>query len=328
MIRQQILKIIASHNRFLIAGHIHPEGDSIGSQLALANLLGKMGKSVRIINADNVPKNLKFLPGQGRIETGLDFRKEQIEFDAAIVLDSPVLERIGKVRELIKNAYIINIDHHVSNERFGHINWTDHKASAAGEMVYGLYKSSSVPIDVQTALCLYVAIMTDTGSFRYSNTTPATHRIVAELLNFDINPAQIYEFIYETKSFEALKMLGEALENLNRSRDGKIVWFKVTKKMLKKYNLPLESTESFIDVVRMIEGSEVAVFFRELESGVGIKVSLRSKCRIDVNKIAKSFGGGGHSLASGCVIEKKMETAEKLLVKEIKKAIKKRFSGK
>lgn len=328
MVRQQILKIIASHNRFLISGHIHPEGDSIGSQLALANLLRKMGKSVRIINADNVPKNLKFLPGQEKIETGLDCRKERIEFDAAIVLDSPGLERIGKVRELIKNAYIINIDHHVSNEQFGHINWTDHKASAAGEMVYGLYKSSNVPLDTQAALCLYVAIMTDTGSFRYSNTTPATHRIVAELLNFDINPAQIYESIYETRSFGTLKMMGEALEHLNRSRDGKIVWFKVTKKMIEKYKLPPESTESFIDVVRMIEGAEVAVFFRELENGAGIKISLRSKRGIDVNKIAKTFGGGGHRLASGCIIGKKMETAEKLLVKEIKKAVKKRYPGK
>jgi len=320
MIKKRILKIIKKHKRFLISGHIHPEGDSIGSQLALANLLKAMGKSVRIINKDAVPGNLMFLPGCKQIERYTKAKNDKVRFDVAVILDCTGLERTGSVARLIKNEYIINIDHHISNENFGNVNWIDHQASAAGEMIYNLFKASNVKLDNNSALCLYVAIMTDTGSFRYSNTTSATHRIIAELLKYKINPTRAYEYIYETKSFATMKMLGEALDNLRRSKDGRIVWFKVTDKMLKKYKLLPEDTENFIDVVRMIEGADVAAFLRELDCG-GIKVSLRSKGKTDVNKIAGVFGGGGHKLASGCLIEKKMSMAEELLIKQIKKAI-------
>jgi len=323
MIKQQILDILKKHQRFLIAAHIHPEGDAIGSQLAMAHLLKKMGKTVRIVNADAVPYNLGFLPDAALIENCRAVAPETLNFDAALILDCPVLERVGAVQNLLNNALIVNIDHHISNNDFGAVNWVDAKASSTGEMIYKLFKNSATPLDPASALYLYVAIMTDTGSFHYSNTTSATHHIAAELLSYDINPTKIYEHIYETKSFETMKLLAEVLTGLKRSRDGKYVWFKVTLDMLKKNNLTDESTEDFIDFVRMVEGAEVVAFLRETRSRHIVKVSLRSKSAIDVNAIAKHFGGGGHYAASGCVIEKTIDEAEKLLVSRIRAAMRK-----
>ncbi|MBI4846452.1 MAG: bifunctional oligoribonuclease/PAP phosphatase NrnA [Candidatus Omnitrophica bacterium] len=322
MLKKKILDEIKNRKSFLVVAHIHPEGDSIGSQIALANLLKGMGKSVRVINEDKVPRNLLFLPGVDRIERFSNLEKKEVDFDAAIILDCPTLERIGKVKQLLGSKYIINIDHHISNEGFGDINWVDLKASSAGEMIYALFKSAEKEIDNASALCVYVAIMTDTGSFHYSNTTSQTHKIIAELLNFKINPTKIYEYIYETKSFDTLKLLAEVLANLQKSKDGKYVWFKVTDEMLKRNRLTAESTEDFIDFVRMIEGAEVVAYLRELDSDNKVKVSLRSKTDVDVNAVAKNFGGGGHYAASGCVIEKCMEETEQLLYQQIKKALK------
>ncbi len=322
MIKKQILDIIAKYQSFLIVSHIHPEGDAIGSQLAMASLLKAMGKSVRIINADNVPSNLKFLPGVNQIEDCSKVKADEINFEAVIILDCPVIERIGDVREFLdKKPMLINIDHHISNTQFGEINWIDSKASSAGEMIYYLFKSSNVKLDDESALNLYVAVMTDTGSFHYSNTTAQTHKIAAELLNYNIDPTKTHEYIYETKSFETIKMLAEVLMNLERTKDGKFVWFKVTNDMLKRNKLLAESTEYFIDFVRMIEGTQVVAFLRELNSDNKVKISLRSKSEVDVNKIAKYFGGGGHFAASGCIIEKGMDEAEKLILREVKKAI-------
>jgi bifunctional oligoribonuclease and PAP phosphatase NrnA len=328
MIKKQILETIKKHKHFLIAAHINPEGDSIGSQLAMANLLRSMGKTVRIVNADNVPKNLMFLPGTDQIETPLDKDQQNIKFDAAIILDCPNLERIGKVRQLLNKQYIICIDHHISNDRFGDINWIDHKASSAGEMVYGLFETGNIAIDDANALCLYVAIMTDTGSFRYSNTTVKTHQIIADLLSYNLNPTKIYEHIYETKSFEVMKLLAEVLNNLQRSKDGTYVWFRVNDEMLKRNHLKPEATEDFIAFVRMIEGAEVVAYLREIDSGAKVKISLRSKTDIDVNKIAGHFGGGGHQAASGCVIDANIDQAEKLLLRQIKKSMKEHNSDK
>jgi phosphoesterase RecJ-like protein len=322
MIQRQILDQLKKFSSFLVVAHIHPEGDSIGSQLAMANLLKSMGKKVRIVNSDNVPKNLLFLPGSDQVMTLKDIKQEEIEFDSAVVLDCPTLDRIGDVRQLLENLFIISIDHHVSNENFGDINWTDAHASSAGEMVYELFKKSQIDIDDESALCLYVAIMTDTGSFRYSNTTVDTHQIIADLLKSGINPTKVYETIYETKPFEVMKLLAEVLMNLKRSDDGKCVWFKVTDQMLSRNNLKAEATEDFIAFVRMVEGAEVVAFLRELSENK-VKVSLRSKTDIDVNQIASVFGGGGHRAASGCVIENSIEQAEKLLIEQINIAIKK-----
>ena len=323
MIIKQILDVIKKHKRFLIAAHINPEGDAIGSQLAMANLLKMLDKEVRIINEHRVPKNIMFMPGVENVELFKDLGNKEVEYEVAIILDSPTLERIGDVKQLLNEKYIINIDHHVSNREFGDINWVDPHCSSVGEMIFDLFKSCGTAVDDKSALCIYVAIMTDTGSFRYSNTSARTHQIAADLLFHNIDPKQVYENVYETKSFNTFKLLAEVLANLKRTDDTKFVWFRVTNEMLSRNKLTADCCEDFIAFVRMIEGAEVVASLREMDDKSGVKVSFRSKTDIDVNEIAKKFGGGGHKAASGCSIEKNMDEAEQMLVSEVEEAIKK-----
>ncbi len=321
MLKKEILKKIKKYNSFLLSTHINPEGDAIGSQFAMMEFLKSLGKKVLVINDEAVPANLNFLPEQAKVEVFSD-KCRNYKADAAIILDCPSLERVGRVKELAEKLYIINIDHHISNTKFGDINWVDDKASAAGELVYELFKKSRVKLNKNSALNLYVAIMTDTGSFSYSNTRSKTHKIIADLLEYEINPSKIYESIYETKSFNEMLLLGETLINLKQTQDGRIIWITVKSSMLKKHNLTAENTDDFIDFVRTVKTAQVVAFLREINSGKSVKVSLRSKSGVDVNKIARHFGGGGHYLASGCVIERKLPEAEKLLIGRIKKEIK------
>lgn len=321
MIFQQILEKIKKHDSFLVVAHINPEGDAIGSQLAVANLLKRMGKKVSIINSDPVPKNIGFLPGTDEIKLYKDLKNEKVNFEVAIILDSPTLDRIGEVKDLVEDKFIINIDHHISNCNFGQINFVDEHCSSVGEIIFDLFESSELDIDEESALFIYVAIMTDTGSFRYTNTTAKTHQIAARLLSYNINPKDVFEKVYETKSFATFKLLAEVLTNLKKTEDSKFVWFKITKEMLKRNQLGADCCEDFIAFVRMIEGSEVVAFLRELDEGNKVKVSFRSKTDVDVNKIARVFGGGGHKAASGCVIEKHIDEAEKMVLEEVKKVL-------
>lgn len=300
---------IKKFDRFLISAHINPEGDSIGSQVAMASLLKKLGKSAVILNDGRVPHMLQFMKGTE------DILKEipaNFDFEAVILLDCPDLTRVGKVAEHItKDKTIINIDHHVSNENFGRYNWVDENCSSAGEMVFELFKAFKLNVDYDDAVAIYVAIMTDTGSFKYTNTASKTHRVAAELIEIGVKPYDMYSRIYETSSIQDTNLLGEALQTLKVSEDGKIAWLWVTKEILKKTKASLEGTEGIINFARSIEGAEIAILFRETGTENRIKVSFRSKGNEDVNKLAASFGGGGHATASGCTVFGKMEEVEK-----------------
>jgi len=212
---------------------------------------------------------------------------------------------------ITKGKTVINIDHHVSNENFGRYNWVDTGRSSVGEMVFELFKAFKLKVDYDDAVAMYVAIMTDTGSFKYTNTTARTHRVTAELIEAGVRPYDIYGRIYETSSLQDTSLLGEALQTLKVSDDGKIAWLWVTKEMLKKTKASLEGTEGIINFARSIEGSEIAILFRETGTENRIKVSFRSKGNVDVNKLAGSFGGGGHATASGCTVFGKIEEVEK-----------------
>ncbi|MFH2138577.1 MAG: bifunctional oligoribonuclease/PAP phosphatase NrnA [Candidatus Omnitrophota bacterium] len=321
MVKNQVLKKIKNSESILISTHVNPDGDALGCQLALARLIKIMGKKLRIVNEDSIPQVYEFLPECNIIERYDTIDPAKLDFDLVLIVDCPNLKRIGRVNDLIKDQPVINIDHHVSNEKFGDINWIDPHVSSVGEMVYDLFKTSGIELDDSSALYLYVSIMTDTGSFRYSNTTSATHTIAADLLPFNIHPKEIYGYIYEKKSFAEMKLLGEILNGLQRTNDGKIAWIKLTNQMLQRNDLMPESADDVIDYVRMIEGVEVAAFLRELDVENSVKVSLRSKTKIDVNEIAAYFGGGGHSAAAGCVIKKDMAEAEHIIIEQIKKSV-------
>ncbi|MFC1620772.1 bifunctional oligoribonuclease/PAP phosphatase NrnA [Candidatus Omnitrophota bacterium] len=319
MSARSIKKIIKKFDTFLISAHINPEGDSVGSQIALASLLKRLGKKVIIVNESPVPHILRFMNGVDGILKELP---RNVDFQAAVVLDCPDMSRIGKISEYVtKDKAVINIDHHISNQKFGRHNWVDAKASSAGEMVFELFKEFKLKIKYDEAVAIYVAIMTDTGSFKYTNTSSETHRIIAELMDAGIEPYDIYSKIYEMSSLQDTSLLGCALQTLKVSEDGTIAWLWVTKEMLKKTKASLEGTEGIINFARSIGGVEIAAFFRETGTENRIKVSFRSKGKADVNKLASFFNGGGHVTASGCTVFGKMEEVEKKVLEKAKEIL-------
>ncbi len=311
---------IQKFNKFLISSHINPEGDSIGSQIAMASLLMRIGKDALILNESPVPHLLRFMNGTEKI---LKEMPQNFNFQAAIILDCPDLTRIGKISEYVtKDKVVFNIDHHVSNENFGRYNWVDPELSSTGEMVYELFRAFKMNMEYDEAVAIYVAILTDTGSFKYTNTSSRTHIITAELLDKGIKPYEIYGRIYETSSMQDTNLLGEALQTLRLTDDGKVAWLWITKDMLKKTRASLEGTEEMINFARSIEGVEIAVLFRETGTEDRIKVSFRSKGTVDVNKLASFFGGGGHKTASGCSVLGKIEDVQKKVLDKAQRMLK------
>ncbi len=318
---KKIVEVIRENKSFFITSHIRPDGDSIGSQLALKRILERLGKEVIITNHDPAPKIYDFLPGKESIKQELPKNRE---FDVAFILDSPELSRLVSTAEIIEKAkVIVNIDHHLGNEKFGKYNYVDTEASAVGEEIYELTRVMGFEIDREIALCLYVGIFTDTGSFRQSNTTPRTHEIVAHLMKIgDLKPAQITHQIYGTQLPSAIKLLSMTLDTLERSGDGRIAWMTITDEMFKETGTTKAETENFINYVRSVKGSEVAILFTELAKDE-VKVSFRSKSSADVNSIAKIFGGGGHLRASACTIKGDLEEAKRKVLVEVEKRLKK-----
>ena len=315
-----VKQAIKKFNKFLITSHINPEGDAIGSQIAMACLLRKLGKESVMLDDSPAPNVLRFMKGSEDISKEMP---RDFNFQAVIILDSPDLARIGRVNDYIKkDSVIINIDHHISNVNFGKFNWVEPDFSSVGEMVYDLFKAFKIKVDLDEAIALYTAIMTDTGSFRYSNTVSKTHRIAAELVDIGVKPYEIHTKIYETSSIQDTNLLGEALQTMKLTEDGKIAWLWVTKEMLKKTKASLEGTEGIINFARSIDGVEIAILFRETGTEEKVKVSFRSKGKVDVNKLAGSFGGGGHPTASGCTVLGKIEEVEKKILEKAKEMVK------
>lgn len=315
-----VKQAIKKFNKFLITTHINPEGDAIGSQVATACLLKKLGKESAMLNDSPVPNLLQFMKGTEHI---LKEMPHNFNYQAVIMLDCPDIMRIGRVNDYIKkDSVIINIDHHISNTNFGRFNWVEPELSSTGEMVYDLFKAFKVKISLDEAIVLYVSIMTDTGSFRYSNTSSKTHRIAAELIDIGVKPHEMHMRIYETSSVQDTNLLGEALQTMKLTDDGKIAWLWVTKEMLKKTKASLEGTEGIINFARSIDGVEIAILFRETGTEDKVKVSFRSKGKVDVNKLAGLFGGGGHPTASGCTVFGKIEDVEKKVLEKAKEMVK------
>ena len=316
---RRVKAAIKKFNKFLITSHINSEADAIGSQVAMASLLRKLGKVAVMLDDSPVPSLLQFIKGTEEISKEMP---HDFDYQAVIILDSPDLTRIGRVNEYIKkDAVIINIDHHISNINFGKFNWVEPEFSSAGEMVYDLFKAFKVKIDMDDAIALYAAIMTDTGSFRYSNTSSKTHRIAAELIDIGVKPYEMHTKIYETSSVQDTNLLGESLQTMKLTEDGKIAWLWVTKEMLKKTKASLEGTEGIINFARSIGGVEIAVLFRETGTEDRVKASFRSKGKVDVNKLAGLFGGGGHPTASGCTVFGKIEDVEKKVLEKAKEML-------
>ena len=313
----EILEVLKENETFLISSHINPDGDAIGSQLAFHSLLSSLGKKVSVVDSDPVPFAYSFLPNVAVLQcvnpTSGNVRRwtpasGMQDVDVAVILDCGNLDRIGN--ELAKRIHprkaLINIDHHQGNERFGTHNLVDVDACATGELVLELIEYSGMEVNRDQAACLYTAILTDTGCFRYPNTTARTHIMVARLIDRGAQPAQIAESVYETIPHQRAPLFGMVLETLQLSLNEKIAWVSVTSEMYERTGTLSSDTEGIIEYIRSLRGVEVAILFRELEDGA-IKVSLRSKRGLDVALVAAMFGGGGHKAAAGCTIAEPMD---------------------
>lgn len=320
---KKVIACIKRNKNFLITSHTNLEGDALGCELAFYRLLRKLGKHATIINEDDLPYGYDFLRGKNIIKKFKQNLKG-IKFDCFVVLDCSDLKRTGEVYRInTENKPILNIDHHISNQRFGDINWVEPSVSSCSEMIYKLYKKLHLSLDKAVAICLYTGILSDTGSFRYSNTASFTHQAVSELLKYNFNILQIYKNIYENIPFEDMKLLSKILPNMRREAGGKIVWFQVKRDMLKNKRLSFDLSEHILSFGRAIKDVEVAVLFKE-NLGVRdeIRVNFRSQGKVDVNRIASFFGGGGHKAASGATVTGKLDRVRKKVLAKIRESLK------
>jgi len=320
---KKVIACIKRNKNFLITTHTNLEGDALGSELAFYGLLKALGKNATIVNEDNVPYGYDFLAGLKHVKK---FKKnlKGIKFDCFVNLDCSDSRRCGQVYKLNKdNKPILNIDHHIGNEKFGEINWIEPTASSCSEMIYGLFKELRVPFDRDTALALYVGMVTDTGCFRYANTTGFTHKAVFELLRYNINASEVYRNIYGNIPFQDMKLLAKILPTIRMAASGKIAWFQIKRALLNRRAISLDLTEHTLSFARAIKGVEVAVLFREnLDTQNEVRVNLRSQGRVDVNKIASFFNGGGHKTASGATVQGDLGQVTKKVLDKIRESLK------
>jgi len=322
---KQIAEALQKYDNFVITAHVDPEPDALGSELAVIELLKALKKRAVIINDEPVPEEYTFFEGVSHIR--YKFAKN-MQYDAAIVLDCPNTARTGKVRSLLENTeYIVNIDHHISNEKFGNLNWVNPEASCTAEMIYMLYKFMDVEMSKKVALYIYTAILTDTGSFNYSNTSGVTHEIVSELIGYGIKPYEISRHVYGNKNFQDVKLLGDVISTLKLALNGRFAYMVCTQRTLKKNKSAASATQDFVNVARSVKGVLIAVMIRE-ESGKrnSYRVSLRSRGSVSVNRLALRFGGGGHKYAAGCTIKGSLASVIRRLINAAAEELKKHAS--
>jgi phosphoesterase RecJ-like protein len=298
-----IVAEIAASTSFLITTHEGPDGDAVGSSLALGNYLTKLGKDVTVYFSDPVPDLYTFLPMADRVVHAIPDR----DFDVCFVLDVGEFRRAGEeLARFTRVGKFINLDHHLLCDKFGAINLIDAEAAATGILVYRVIKGAGHAIDFDTALCIYTAVITDTGSFRYSNANKEAFTVAGELVALGINAWSIAEKLYESQPRKRLELLALALSTLVISTRGDVASITVTLDMYEKTGAAPELTDGFVNYPRSIRGVEVAVFFREIKPGL-FKVGFRSKGKINVSALAAEFGGGGHHNAAGCNIAGSLE---------------------
>ncbi len=302
----QILQLIDQSQTFLIASHESPDGDAIGSTLALANALREMGKDVVAYNRDHAPHEYAFLPG---IDTVVSTVDESQTFDAGFVLDAGELQRAGRWIKGRCRA-LVNVDHHPYSEDFGDIYFVDTEASATSVLIYRLLQSAGHKVSSDVATCVYTAILSDTGSFHYSNANPEAFQVAAEMVALGVDPWSIASRLYESQDLKRLRLLALALPTLQASACGQYASIAVTLKMYESSETSEEYTDRFINYPRSVRGVEVAIFFRQLTEN-RFKIGFRSKGNVDVGALARAMNGGGHHNAAGAEVEGSLESVRK-----------------
>jgi phosphoesterase RecJ-like protein len=311
----RIIDAIRPRQRFVISSHSRPDGDSIGSQLAMAYALRELGKTVVVVNKDRAPGPILQFPGVADIVIA-DHVTGQ--FDAAIIMECSDLARTGVSG--LDQSFVINIDHHPGNTGFGDINWFDPSASACGEMVFELVRGLGVRISPEIATHVYLAILTDTGSFHYSGITPRTFDICKQALEAGVDPVHVARMVYDSSHLGRLKLFGAVLSDMQIDKSGRIAIVYVDYAMARAAGGTYEDTEGLVNLPLTVKEIEAVIFFKQ-EKDNEYRVSLRSKGDIDIGAVAKEYGGGGHKNAAGCTVRGNIDELRRALVDKVEHAI-------
>ena len=318
---EEVGRVLSEHQQFAVLGHVRPDGDALGSQLALGLSLRKLGKNVRIWNEEGMLEKYSFLP-RGELLTKPPATEEHV--DVAIALDTAIQNRLGTSLAAIGSAKIwINIDHHLTNPGYGDLVIIDPSAPATAEIIFRLIKSQRLPFDHDIAENLFAAISSDTGSFQYPKTSARTLEIAAELVRAgDLDVGKISQQLYENYPRRRLELLRELLRTMRFSESGRVATFGLSLRTAGELGVIPEDNEGLIDHLRAVRGVIVAVFFEELPDGK-VRISMRSKDeRVDVSAICQTFGGGGHTLAAGARVLGSLAQVEQKVLEEIDEAVK------
>ncbi len=316
--QSKIIERLKEEKTFYLISHMLPDGDSIGSLLAMGEGLLKIGKNISLFTPGHIPRKYNFLTGTETVSHEVLIVDPDI---TTIVLDSSDLDRLGIFKEAVLNSkQIINIDHHVTNQRFGTLNLVDSSAAATGELVYSLLNELPVIITESIAESLYVAISTDTGSFKYTNTTPNTHRVVANLLEFGLNPGTLSQKMFDEKPLSFYILLKEALSSLEMYERRRVAVMTLSKDIRERSGATTDDLEGIVNYARNIEGVEMGILFY-VEGNREVKVGFRSK-RLDVSVLAGNLNGGGHTRAAGCRLDGDLETIKEKVIGESLKLLK------
>jgi phosphoesterase RecJ-like protein len=312
---QEICGAIRQRQSFLLTSHARPDGDAVGSQLAMAYALKALGKSVRCVDKDPAPPPLMPFPGVAGIQLATQV---DAPADAVIVMECGNLSRTGVSG--FEKYFIINIDHHPGNALYGAINWFDETACACGEMVFEVIDALEVPLTADIATHIYIAILTDTGGFHYGNITPRTFEICRRCTEAGADPAAIARAIYDCNTLGRLRLTGGVLHNLELEAGGRLALAHMSLQLLKETGSTHEDSDGLINMPLTVKEIEAVAFFKEIEPAV-YRISMRSKGEVDVNRVAKVFGGGGHKNAAGCSMTGTYAEIRPTLVKELEQAL-------
>ncbi len=315
---RDLLPLLEEYSKIAVLTHVRPDGDAIGSSLAWGRALMLAGKKVELYCPDVIPLRYSFLPAYGSFRD--QFLPLEDEKLLAFVLDCSDLSRLEYMKDEMSRAdKIINIDHHTTNEGYGDYNIIDTSAAATAEIIFRLIQENNLELDQEISLYLYVAISSDTGSFRYNNTTPRTMEIAGRLLEKGVSPSLVSEKLFDELSLSTVLLLQEALSTLNVDKEHQVAWMSMKESTVKKYEASPAELEGFVNYARNIKNIDVGVFFYH-ENGE-TKVGLRSRT-IDVARLASYFGGGGHPRAAGCTVKGRATQVEKKVLNSIKAAYK------
>lgn len=307
MALKEIAGVIRTNDNFVILPHVSADGDSIGSSLGLSLILKKLGKKATVLLEEEPAEVFKFMPEFSSLKTYEE--SAGYNFDCVITLDTGDLKRLGnRLRVFEACNETANIDHHPTNTAFAKYNYTDATASAVAEIMWDFAKLIDVEMDTDIATCLYTSIMTDTGGFRYSNTSAKTHEIAAEMIKLGVKIDKISSSVFESNTVSRLKLVGLVLNTLETYYDNRLALILVTREMIEKASATDEDAEGLVNYAKGIMGAEVGILIKEVKDGV--RVNYRSKEYVDVAQIASALGGGGHVRAAGCTLEMGIDEAK------------------